>query len=380
MSAAPEHGQLHPYDAILMISFGGPENPAEVMPFLENVTKGRVPRERLGEVEGHYQHFGGRSPINDQCRELLSALRTELDARGISLPVYWGNKHSEPWLNDTVASIAADGHRRVLVFTTSAYPSYSGCRSYREELYDALSLAASENASDLASGELVRVDRIRHYGQHPGFLDANYAAVAEAVGQCSATPRLVFVTHSIPDSMAEVSGPKPHSEQGGYVDWQLDVGRNIVDRLRAETGQEFDLDLAYCSRSGPPSQPWLEPDVNDRMRELVEQGANEIVLAPIGFISDHMEVVFDLDTEARETADELGITMVRADTVGTKSSFVSALADLMVERAMATRGESVEQPVISGARIAPLACAVDCCPNPRQPGRPAACQQAPARV
>lgn len=366
MPAEPALAPLAPYDAILMISFGGPETPAEVLPFLENVTKGRVPRERLGEVEGHYLHFDGRSPINDQCRALLSALRTELDGRGVTSPIYWGNKHSQPWLNDTVAAMAADGHRRVLMFTTSAYPSYSGCRSYREELYDALSLAA---------GEPVEVDRIRHYGQHPGFLAANYAAVAEAVSACKGTPKLVFVTHSIPDSMAEVSGPEPRSELGGYVDWHLNVGRSIVERLQAETGQEFELDLAYCSRSGPPQQPWLEPDVNDRMRELVEQGASEVVLAPIGFISDHMEVVFDLDTEARETADQLGISMVRADTVGTRPEFVSALADLMLERAQATRGESVEQPVIEGATLAPLACAADCCQNPRQPDRPAACQQ-----
>lgn len=375
MSAAPQPGHFAPYDAVLMISFGGPEKPEEVMAFLENVTKGRVPRERLGEVEGHYLHFDGRSPINDQCRALLAALRTELDGRGVNLPIYWGNKHSEPWLNDTVSAMAADGHRRVLMFTTSAYPSYSGCRSYREELYDALSLAVG-GPVELAAGEPVWVDRIRHYGQHPGFLEANYAAVAEAVSQCQGTPKLVFITHSIPDSMAEVSGPEPRSELGGYVDWHLNVGRGIVERLRAETGQEFELDLAYCSRSGPPQQPWLEPDVNDRMRELVEQGASEIVLAPIGFISDHMEVVFDLDTEARETADELGITMVRADTVGTRPEFISALADLMLERARATRGEDIEQPVIAGATVAPLACAPDCCQNPREPGRPAACQQA----
>ncbi len=367
MSAEPDAGLLTPYDAILMISFGGPENPVEVLPFLENVTKGRVPRERLGEVEGHYLHFDGRSPINDQCRALLGALRTELDRRGVTLPVYWGNKHSQPWLNDTVAALAGDGHRRAMVFTTSAYPSYSGCRSYREELYDALTEAA---------GEPVAVDRIRHYGQHPGFLEANYAAVAEALSAGGGTPKLVFVTHSIPDSMAEVSGPEPRSELGGYVDWHLNVARSIVERLQAETGQKFELDLAYCSRSGPPQQPWLEPDVNDRMRELVEQGASEVVLAPIGFISDHMEVVFDLDTEARETADELGISMLRADTVGTRVEFVSALADLMVERAQVTRGERVEQPVIDGAVIAPMACAEGCCPNPRQPSRPASCQQA----
>lgn len=365
---------LGPYDALLLVSFGGPEGPEEVMPFLRQVTGGRgIPEERLTEVAQHYLAFGGRSPINDQCRDLLTALRTELDERGLDLPLAWGNRNSEPWLTDTVAQLAADGHRRVLAITTSAYPSYSSCRQYRENLFDA--------HQALPAGTDLQIDRLRAYAQHPGFVDANVAAVASALDQIDDdVPHLLFVTHSLPTSMAETAGPAPRSGNGSYVDWHLAVARDIVWQLRARTGVQYRHDLVYCSRSGPPSQPWLEPDVNDRLAELAAAGVRSVVVSPIGFVSDHMEVVFDLDTEAAETARSLGLHMVRAATVGTHPEFVSGLVDLALERARVARGEPGPKAVIEGGSPGLETCPADCCPNLRQPGRGALCQGPPVEL
>ncbi|MVA75726.1 ferrochelatase [Auraticoccus sp. F435] len=366
-SSSPGHG-LAPYDALLLVSFGGPEAPEEVMPFLRQVTGGRgIPEERLTEVAGHYLAFGGRSPINDQCRDLLAALRAELAGRGLELPLYWGNRNTAPWLGETMAEIARDGHRRVLAITTSAYPSYSSCRQYRENLWDAWSPVA-------AAGTELQVDRVRNYAQHPGFVDANLAAVREAVERLSdEVPHLLFVTHSLPTAMAETAGPPPRSETGSYVDWHQSVAQEITWQLRQETGVAHPFDLVYCSRSGPPSQPWLEPDINDRMAELAAAGVRSVVVAPIGFVSDHMEVVFDLDTEARETAEELGLRMERAATAGTHPAFVSGLVDLALERAAVARGEPAAPSVIEGGSPGLVVCPVGCCPNLREPGRPALC-------
>ena len=359
---------VDPYDAVLLLSFGGPERPSDVVPFLENVTRGRgIPRERLAEVGEHYFLFGGKSPINDQCRELLTALRTELDRRGISQPLFWGNRNWDPYLTDVARQLETDGFRRVLVLTTSAYPSYSSCRQYRENLYDAFAETA------------VTVERIRHYADTEGFVVASVEATIASVDALVAEhgsdikPRLVFVTHSIPTAMAETAGPQPHSSEGGYVDWHRLVAAEVTRRVAAVRAVADDHDLVYCSRSGPPSQPWLEPDVNDHLTELSAAGEQAVVAVPIGFVSDHMEVIFDLDTEAAATARDLGLPFARAATAGTHPAFVAGLVDLLLERAAVARGELVTEPVITGGDVGRYACPAGCCPNLRQPDRPALC-------
>jgi ferrochelatase len=357
---------LGPYDAVLLVSFGGPEQPDDVVPFLENVTRGRgIPRERLVEVGQHYFSFGGRSPINDQCRELLAALRVELDRRGLATPLHWGNRNWAPYLDAEVRAMSEAGHRRVLAVLTSAYPSYSSCRQYRENLYDAV------------QGTEVAVDKIRHYADHPGFVtasvDATLAALDE-LGEHGDDARLVFVTHSIPTAMATSSGPTPRSAAGGYVDWHLAVADAVTREVSARRGRRYARDLAFCSRSGPPSQPWAEPDVNDHLTELHAAGVRAVVVVPIGFISDHMEVIFDLDTEAAGTARELGLPFARAATAGTHPAFVAGLVDLLLERAAAARGERPERPVVEGGPVGWDDCQPDCCRNLRTPERPALCQ------
>ena len=357
---------LDPYDAVLLVSFGGPEQPDDVVPFLENVTRGRgIPRERLVEVGQHYYLFGGRSPINDQCRELLAALRAELDRRGLDLPLHWGNRNWDPYLDAEVQALAAAGRRKVLAVLTSAYPSYSSCRQYRENLYDAV------------QGTDVEVDKIRHYSDHPGFVAASVDATLAALDSLGAhgdQARLVFVTHSIPTAMAQTSGPTPRSEKGGYVDWHLAVAAAVTREVNVRRDREHAHDLAFCSRSGPPSQPWTEPDVNDHLAALHAQGVPAVVVIPIGFISDHMEVIYDLDTEARDTARALGLPFARAATAGTHPAFVSGLVDLMLERAAAARGEQPERPVVEDAPVGWYDCQPDCCANLRDRGRSALCQ------
>jgi protoporphyrin/coproporphyrin ferrochelatase len=357
---------LVPYEAVLLVSFGGPERPEEVMPFLENVTRGRgIPTERLAEVGRHYLLFGGRSPINDQCRSLLTALTNELRGRGLRLPLYWGNRNWDPYLHDELRAIERDGHRRVLVVVTSAYPSYSSCRQYREDLFDA------------AQGTQIQIDRIRHYANHPGFVQASVDAALQALGtlgQRADEARLAFVTHSIPTAMADTAGPVPRSGRGAYVDWHAAVASEVAQRVGQRRGRSFDSDLVYCSRSGPASQPWLEPDINDHLRQLAGRGVRAVVVVPIGFVSDHMEVVFDLDTEAAATAEECGMAFARAGTAGDHPAFVRGLVDLMVERAAAARGEQPARPVVGSAPVGWYECQADCCPNLRDPGRPALCQ------
>jgi ferrochelatase len=364
---------LDPYDAVLLLSFGGPERPEDVVPFLENVTRGRgIPRERLAEVGEHYFLFGGRSPINDQCRDLLAALRSELDRRGLDRPLFWGNRNWDPYLGDTARQLQEQGFRRVLVLTTSAYPSYSSCRQYRENLYDAF-----------AETHVV-VERVRHYADVPGFVTASVDATVAAVDRlrtevgAEVRPRLVFVTHSIPTAMAESSGPQPHSPEGGYVDWHRLVAAEVSRQVAEVRAVAAEHDLVYCSRSGPPTQPWLEPDVNDHLTALSQAGEEAVVTVPIGFVSDHMEVIFDLDTEAAATARDLGLPFARAATAGTHPAFVAALVDLLVERAAVARGELVEEPVVAGGPVGRYACPATCCPNLRQPDRPSLCQQAGA--
>jgi ferrochelatase len=365
--AAPSRqSALEPYDAVLLVSFGGPERPEDVLPFLENVTRGRgIPADRLAEVGEHYFLFGGRSPINDQCRTLLAALRGELAARELTIPLYWGNRNWDPFLGPEISALATAGHRQVLVVLTSAYPSYSSCRQYRENLFDAV-----------GSTE-VHLDRIRHYADHPGFVAASVAATEAALdtlGDRAAQARLVYVTHSIPTSMAASSGPAPRSDEGAYVDWHRVVAGSVTKQVSDRRGVDYAHDLAYCSRSGPPSQPWLEPDINDHLRKLDAEGVGAVVVVPIGFISDHMEVIFDLDTEAAATAEELGLSFARAATAGDHPAFVGGLVDLMLERAAARRGEEPAKPVVDGGVVGWYECQPDCCLNAREPGRGALCQ------
>lgn len=366
-----------PYDALLLLSFGGPEAPEDVVPFLENVTRGRgIPKERLTEVGKHYFLFGGVSPINEQNRELLAALRKDFAGHGLDLPVYWGNRNWAPFLVDTLREIAEDGHRRVAVLATSAYAGYSGCRQYRENLADALEQLIGEGVPEL------RVDKLRHFYNHPGFVrpmvDATLAALAELPAGVRDGARLAFTTHSIPEAMAETSGapgdPARGRPGGAYVAQHLDVARLIAEAVEAATGvADRPWELVFQSRSGAPHIPWLEPDICDHLESLHAEGAPAAVMIPIGFVSDHMEVKYDLDTEARAKAAELGLPVSRAATVGADPRFTAAVRELVLERAEAERGTPVERCALGALGASHDVCAVACCPNPRAP-RPAAAQ------
>ena len=304
------------YDAILLVSFGGPEGPDDVVPFLRRVTRGRdVPDERLAQVGAHYAHFGGRSPLNDQCRALRAALEELLAAEGPALPVYWGNRNWHPFLVDTVARMADDGVTRAAAFVTSAFGSYSGCRQYGEDL---------DAAVEAVGPRAPRLDKVRLYYNHPGFLEPQAAHVAAAVAllppELRRSARIVFTAHSIPRSMAATSD----------YEAQLREASALVVDLAGLGGRPWDL--AYQSRSGPPAVPWLEPDVNDHLRFLAGDGTRAVVLVPIGFTSDHVEVLWDLDVQAAATADELGLVLTRAATVGTAPPFVAMARELVLER------------------------------------------------
>ena len=356
-----------PYDAVLLLSFGGPEKPEDVVPFLENVTRGRgIPRERLEVVGEHYYGFGGRSPINDQNRALLAAVRADFAEAGLDVGVYWGNRNWDPYLAEAVEQMKADGVTRAAVFTTSAYSSYSSCRQYRENLADV--------GAEVADAP--RLERLRQYYNHPGFVepfvDASLEALSALPEELRADARLVFVTHSIPITMAETSGGAGNAYVTQHQSVMAEVVSGVSARLGHESGQELGHELVYCSRSGAPHIPWLEPDVNDRLEELAAEGVRAVVMVPIGFVSDHMEVVYDLDTEAMATAERLGLAATRASTPGVDPRFVALVRDLVLERASAERGESPERVTVGLLGAGPDLCAVGCCPNPRGP-RPAAC-------
>jgi ferrochelatase len=336
------------YDAILLISFGGPEKREDVMPFLENVTRGRnIPRERLLEVAEHYYHFGGKSPINEQCRELIAALRKELDGYGIHLPIYWGNRNWDPFLAEALRQMRDDGIKRALGLVTSAYSSYSGCRQYRENV-------AAAQAEVGAGAPLV--DKLRVFYNHPGFVEASVLRVREALAQWPegerASVRFVATAHSIPSSMAQTS------------DYEKQLRETT--RLVAEAVCFEHWDLVYQSRSGPPNQPWLEPDILEHLKNLHADGVRNVIVMPLGFISDHLEVLYDLDTEAQALAKELGMRMVRAATVGTHPVFVSTLRQLIAER-LSPREEK-----LAIGQFGPNhdVCPLDCCPAPQRAGRP----------
>ncbi|MFI1016435.1 ferrochelatase [Streptomyces sp. NPDC020965] len=359
-----------PYDALLLLSFGGPEGPDDVVPFLENVTRGRgIPTERLKEVGQHYYLFGGVSPINAQNRALLAALEADFAAHGLDIPVRWGNRNWAPYLTDTLRDLVKDGHRRIAVLVTSAYASYSGCRQYRENLADALAELAAEGLA------VPRVDKLRHYFNDPGFVrpmvDGVLRSLAELPAEVRAGARLAFTTHSIPVAAADSSGPPDgHGDGGAYVRQHLDVARLIVEAVRRETGVEHPWQLVYQSRSGAPHIPWLEPDICDHLEELHAAGAPAAVMVPIGFVSDHMEVLYDLDTEAVARAAQLGLPVRRSATVGTDPRFIAAVRELVLERAESERGVAPERCALGSLGPSHDLCPIGCCPA-RAP-RPAA--------
>ncbi len=337
------------YDAVLVVSFGGPEETKDVLPFLENVTRGRnIPPDRLLEVAEHYYHFGGKSPINDQCRALVAELRNELNGHGPKLPVYWGNRNWEPFLADALRQMRDDGVRHALAFVTSGYSSYSGCRQYRENI-----AAAQAEVGEGAP----KADKLRVFYNHPGFIEAAAARVREAVGGFLPNEanrvRFFITAHSIPCSMAESSA---------YVQ-QL----RETSRLVAEAVGLADWELVFQSRSGSPSQPWLGPDILDAIRKASQDGVKNVIVAPLGFVSDHMEVLYDLDTEAQGLAEELGMRMVRAATVGTHPAFVRMIRQLIAERVLP------DEPKLAVGSFGANhdVCPVDCCPAPQRVSRPA---------
>lgn len=322
---------LTPFDAVVICSYGGPDKPEDVLPFMRNATGGRgIPDERLMEVSQHYMMFGGRSPINDHNEALRAAIETRLADRGVAVPVVVGNRNWLPYLRDVVAELRSRGHRRILALATAAYHSYSSCRQYDEDIAGAL-----DGLDD------VSIERIDAYGETDAFVEVNTDAVREAVlklrEQCNPeTSRLLFVTHSIPTVMEDASGLG--TDETRYPTQHQRICERIVAALEPEVGA-LEWELTYCSRSGSPHTPWLEPDVNDRMEELAEEGVSGVVAAPIGFISDHMEVLYDLDTEARASAEKLGLAYQRAGTVGTDARFVAMLADELLAHAAVVRGE-----------------------------------------
>lgn len=337
------------YDAVLVLGFGGPEGPADVLPFLENVTRGRgVPRERLEEVAVQYDRFGGVSPINEQTRALADALQAELDRRERGVPVVIGNRNWHPFVEATVADLADRGHRRVVALATAAYSSYSACRQYLEDI---------ERARTAAGPSAPTIDKVRPFWNHPGFVGALVDRVADAVADVPVErrpgARLVFTAHSIPEVAAATCD---------YVAQLEDVAEQVVTGLPPDH-TPGGWDLVYQSRSGPPRVPWLEPDVVDHLEVLAGTGTTDVVVSPIGFLSDHQEVRFDLDVQAAEAADRLGLTMVRAGTVGTHPRFVSGLADLVDELLVGAEPAAVGR---FGPRAWP--CPADCCPPPRRPG------------
>lgn len=339
------------YDAILVIGFGGPEKREDVIPFLENVLRGRnVPRERMLAVAEHYYHFGGVSPINQQVRDLIEALTPELRRHGIDLPIYWGNRNWTPMLADTTRSMADAGVKRALGLVLAAYSSYSSCRQYREDV---------EKAQGVVGTDAPAVDKIRVFYNHPDFVAANAERVAAALEQFPAERRdrirIAYTAHSIPNSMAD---------RCDYAKQLTETCRLVSEAVGVPAER---WKLVYQSRSGRPEDPWLDPDIGDHLRSLAAGGAKDVVVMPIGFLSDHLEVMYDLDEEAQAIAGELGMTMVRAGTVGTHPKFVGMLRELIQERLGAVETKQAVGQFGPNHDV----CPVGCCPAPMRPGRPA---------
>jgi ferrochelatase len=340
------------YDALLVVSFGGPEGMEDVMPFLSNVLRGRnVPESRMREVAHHYEMFGGISPINEQNRRLISALERELEENGPRLPIYWGNRNWHPMLADTLRQMRDDGIKKALAFVTSAYSSYSGCRQYREDV---------ERARATVGEGAPRVEKLRAFFNHPGFVRPNVehlrAALARIPEARRADARVAFTAHSIPEAMAA----------------GCEYERQLLEtcRLVAEGAGQVNWRLVFQSRSGPPTQSWLGPDIREHLRELKQSGVGDIVVAPVGFISDHMEVLYDLDTEARQLSEELGLNMIRAATVGAHPDFIKMIRELILERLDTAAPRRALGPLLPSHDV----CPVDCCLSGmmRPAARPAA--------
>ena len=403
------------YDAIMLLSYGGPDGPDDVLPFMRNATRGRgIPDERLLQVAAHYKRFGGVSPINACNQRLIADLSEELARRGHDIPVGWGNRNWHPFVAEGLDELAQAGARRILVLPTSAYASYSGCRQYREDLAEAAEalrdkwgtiVLGAEDSSDNPDADII-LDKVRPYYSTPGMASAQIASVRrawEALAARGVDPagiRLIFVTHSIPVSMEAGSSPFPfppsideaaaasgaRGEQRGsavsspagtpateisYVAQHRALIEAIMPELQRVLGRaDLGYDLVYCSRSGPPQARWLEPDINDFLEDVAGDASplTGAVVVPIGFICDHMEVVYDLDTEAKETAARLGIPYERADTVATDPAFVSSLVDVLEERAAQARGENPSPVTVTGTGPFHTVCPSDCCLSPARPG------------
>ncbi len=352
------------YQAILLTSYGGPESPAEVAPFLERITAGRgVPPERLAEVARHYLALGGASPINAQNRTLRSELQSSLAQRGIELPVYLGNRNSPPFFTEVLTQMYDDGHRKILSLVTSAYSSYSGCRQYRENLAQALI------ESEL-SGKL-EIHKIRHYFDHPGFIEPFGQGLASAIGELlsegflTSEIEIFFTTHSIPTSMAQSSGPpnrRLEFNNGVYVAQHNAAARCVMESVQKTLDQLLPTwSLVFQSRSGPPTTPWLEPDIGGAIELIAGGGKKAIVVVPIGFISDHVEVIWDLDHQAKEIAENHGLRFIRVSTPGVAKNFIEGIVDLIAERLTGVEGKALSV-------LGPWSdfCPTGCCPNPRQ--------------
>jgi ferrochelatase len=321
---------MNSFDALLVVSFGGPEKHEDVLPFLENVLRGRnVPRERMLEVAEHYYHFDGRSPINDQNKQLIAALEGECRSQGIAMPVYWGNRNWHPLLADTLKQMQAEGVRRAAALVTSAFGSYSGCRQYREDM---------ARAQQTAGVQDMVIEKLPNFCDRPEFIAAMADRVRAAMAELQGVEQLIFTAHSIPVSMADASP---------YVRQLEDASARV-----AAACSMSNWTLVYQSRSGPPTQPWLAPDICDYLREQHAKGVGSVIICPIGFISDHMEVLYDLDTEARTLCDHLGMKMVRAGTAGAHPKLVSMICDMVLH--------SPTTEILAH-------CEPGCCPTPQRP-------------
>jgi len=370
--SGPEHVEVPvAYDAILLASFGGPEGQDDVIPFLRNVTRGRgIPEERLEEVAHHYRAFGGVSPINDQNRELKAALEARLAERGIDLPVLWGNRNWDPYLNDALGEARDAGYSRLIALATSAYSSYSSCRQYREDFADAL--------EDTNLAGTIQIDKVRQYFDHPGFVSPFIEGLRAALDEVRAgvpgidlgtEVEVLFATHSIPSSDAAKSGPgeRGFDGNGAYAAQHLAVAEVVMHE--ATGGATVPWQLVYQSRSGPPSMPWLEPDINDAIEGLSGRGVRAVVVVPLGFVSDHMEVLWDLDREAKETAEEHGLFFTRIPTPGVHAAYVDGLIDLVLERVNGT--PTAQRPAMTDLGPWYDVCRPGCCENVRLGFKPA---------
>ncbi len=367
------------YDAILLAGFGGPEGQDDVIPFLRNVTGGRgIPEERLEEVATHYRHFGGISPINEHNRQLKAALEAELASRGITLPVVWGNRNWAPYMKDAVVEAHERGFRNLIAVATSAYSSYSSCRQYREDFAKAL-----DETGLLGT---VHIDKVRQFFDHPGFVEPFNEGVRAAMldlaaqGIGPAETHVMFATHSIPTTDAERSGPSDidFGDGGAYAAQHRAVAAVVMAAAATPSlvePVETPWSLVYQSRSGPPSMPWLEPDINDAIAELDKSTVKAVIIVPLGFVSDHMEVMWDLDNEAMETAQQNGFTAIRVPTPGVNPRYVTGLVDLVMERVTGTT--VAERPALTELGPWYDICRPGCCENVRAGFKPAAAGVAP---